>query len=95
MERLCQLTAFEAHGKLTAIKGIGNWTAEVFLLFCAGHADVFPAGDVALRHAIGVGLNFRTRPPEESVRELAQHWSPWRGIAARLFWAYYARLSSR
>jgi len=89
---LCQIPVEEAQGALTAIKGIGPWTAEVFLLFCAGHRDIFPAGDVALQHAIGHGFGLVQRPGEKEVRKLVQNWSPYRGIAARLFWAYYAHL---
>ncbi len=92
LEILCHKPVNEAHNNLTAIKGIGPWTAEVFLLFCAGHPDIFPAGDVALQHAVGVGLGLAQRPKDKEVRQLAEAWSPWRGIAARLFWAYYAHL---
>jgi DNA-3-methyladenine glycosylase II len=92
LEALCQMPICEAQDTLTSIKGIGPWTAEVFLLFCAGHSDIFPAGDVALQHAVGVGLGLTQRPTDKEVRQLAEIWSPWRGIAARLFWAYYAYL---
>ncbi|MDK9697824.1 MAG: DNA-3-methyladenine glycosylase [Siculibacillus sp.] len=80
----------EAAEKLTAVKGIGPWTAEVFLLFCAGHPDVWPGGDLALRQAVGDAFDFPERPDERVCREIAAAWSPWRGVAARLFWAYYA-----
>ncbi len=89
---LCHRKPAEAQAELTAIKGIGPWTAEVFLLFCAGHRDIFPAGDVALQHAVGKWLQLDTRPSEKQIRSLAEIWSPHRGIAARLFWAYYALL---
>ncbi len=89
---LCQIPVEEAQAVLTAIRGIGPWTAEVFLLFCAGHCDIFPAGDVALQHAVGQALGLAERPGEKDLRKLVQIWSPNRGIAARLFWAYYARL---
>jgi DNA-3-methyladenine glycosylase II len=79
-----------AIAELTAIKGIGVWTAEVFLLFCAGHPDVFPAGDLALRAAVGDALALPDRPSEKAVRDIAGAWHPWRGVAARLFWAFYA-----
>lgn len=92
LEQLCQIPADEAERQLVAIKGIGPWTAEVFLLFCAGHQDIFPAGDVALQHAVGKGLNLDQRPSDAEVKKLAQNWAPWRGVAARLFWAYYAHL---
>lgn len=92
---LCDLHADEAIAALTAIKGIGPWTAEVYLLFAAGHPDVFPAGDVALQTAVGHAFSHETRPDAAALRLLAQDWAPWRGVAARLFWAYYAAIKGR
>jgi DNA-3-methyladenine glycosylase II len=79
-----------AIARLTAIKGIGRWTAEVWLLFSAGHPDVWPAGDLALRAAVADGLGLEGRPDERAGRAIAEAWRPWRSVAARLFWAYYA-----
>ncbi len=92
---LCDLPAEDAIAQLTAIKGIGPWTAEVYLLFAAGHPDVFPAGDVALQAAVGHALLQDIRPDALALRNLAEDWSPWRGVAARLFWAYYAAIKGR
>jgi len=92
---LCDLPAEEAISMLTAIKGIGPWTAEVYLLFAAGHPDVFPAGDVALQAAVGHAFAHETRPDAAALRLLAEDWAPWRGVAARLFWAYYAAIKGR
>jgi DNA-3-methyladenine glycosylase II len=83
------LPAEEAVAAMTALKGVGRWTAESYLLFCAGHPDVFPAGDLALQTAVQKGLRLRERPDEKRLRKRAEKWSPWRGTAARLFWAYY------
>jgi DNA-3-methyladenine glycosylase II len=80
---------------MTNVKGIGPWTAEVYLLFSAGHADVFPSGDVALQHAYAHAYGESVRPDSKALRLLAERWSPWRGIAARLFWAYYAATRGR
>ena len=80
---------------MTAIKGVGPWTAEVYLLFCAGHPDVFPAGDVALQNAAADILGLDMRPEPRALYKLAEAWSPWRGVAARLFWAYYAVVMRR
>jgi DNA-3-methyladenine glycosylase II len=74
---------------MTALKGIGPWTAEIYLLFCVGHPDIFPAGDLALQVGVQQGLRMRSRPDEKKLRKIAETWTPWRGIAARLFWAYY------
>jgi len=78
-----------AMAELTAINGIGPWTAEIYLLFCAGHPDIFPAGDLALQEAVRLGLAMRKRPDEMKLRKIAERWLPWRGVAARLFWTYY------
>jgi DNA-3-methyladenine glycosylase II len=83
------LPAEEAVKTMTALKGIGPWTAEIYLLFCVGHPDIFPAGDLALQIGVQEGLRMRARPDEKKLRKIAEKWSPWRGIAARLFWAYY------
>ncbi|MNL82113.1 hypothetical protein D3C87_2094110 [compost metagenome] len=64
-------------------------------MFCGGHADVFPAGDVALRAAVGDAFAFDMRPDIADVAALARAWQPWRSVAARLFWAYYAARSGR
>ncbi|KXF76181.1 DNA-3-methyladenine glycosidase [Paramesorhizobium deserti] len=92
---LCNHPAEEAITTMTAIKGIGPWTAEVYLLFAAGHPDVFPAGDVALQAAVGHAFGRESRPTAADLRVLAEAWSPWRGVAARLFWAYYAAIRGR
>ncbi|KRD51477.1 DNA-3-methyladenine glycosylase 2 family protein [Ensifer sp. ENS10] len=91
LDAICDAEATEAIRDLTAVKGVGRWTAEVYLLFCAGHPDVFPSGDVALQNAIGHGLGLELRPTAREIDSLAASWSPWRSVAARLFWAYYAQ----
>ena len=85
------LPAEQAMATMTALKGIGPWTAEIYLLFCVGHPDIFPAGDLALQSAAHHGLKLRKRPNEKKLRKIAEKWSPWRGVAARLFWAYYRK----
>ena len=79
----------QAMAELTAIPGIGPWTAEVYLLFAAGHPDIFPARDVALQSAVGHALGIAPRPGEKQLIRLAESWAPYRGVASRLFWAYY------
>ena len=83
------LPADQAVTTMTALKGIGPWTAEIYLLFCVGHPDIFPAGDLALQNAVQEALRMRKRPDDKKLRAIARKWSPWRGVAARLFWAYY------
>jgi DNA-3-methyladenine glycosylase II len=84
------LETAEAIRGLTALPGIGPWTAEVYLMFCGGHADIFPAGDVALQAAVAHAFALEARPSAKNLIALAEIWSPWRSVAARLFWAYYA-----
>lgn len=87
---LCTLDAPAAVERLCALPGIGPWTAEVYLLSCAGHADIFPSGDVALQAAVAHALALPARPDRKAMAVLAEDWAPWRSVAARLFWAYYA-----
>lgn len=86
---LAKTPAEEAHGRLTAIKGIGPWTADIYLLFCLGHPDIFPAGDLALRNAVADALGLEPPLSVDAVEEIARKWTPWRGVAAALFWSYY------
>jgi DNA-3-methyladenine glycosylase II len=79
----------EAIALLTKIKGIGRWSAEIYLLFAEGRADVFPAGDLAVLIEIGRLLGMNERPSEKQLRELAEAWRPYRGAAAVLAWHSY------
>lgn len=85
-----RLPADEAMAYLTAHKGIGPWTAEIYLMFCSGHADIFPAGDLALQKAVGHALGMDHAPGAKHLIEIARAWSPYRHAAALLFWKYYA-----
>ena len=89
------LPAEEAIGRLTVIRGVGPWTAEVYLLFAGGHPDIFPARDVALQASVQEALGLAARPGEKALAALAESWAPWRGVAARLFWAHYAAMRGR
>ncbi|MET0366518.1 MAG: DNA-3-methyladenine glycosylase [Sphingobium sp.] len=79
----------EAIAQLVRIKGIGRWSAEIYLLFAEGRPDVFPAGDLAVQIELGRLLGLPDRPSEKLVRELAGPWSPWRGAAAIFAWHHY------
>lgn len=76
----------EAIAALTRVKGIGRWSAEVYLLFAEGRADMWPAGDLAVRQEIGRILALDESPNEKRVRELAEAWRPYRGTAAIFAW---------
>jgi DNA-3-methyladenine glycosylase II len=84
-----------AHHTLTALHGIGPWTADVYLLFCLGHGDAWPAGDLAVQEAVKIGLGLKTRPTEKEMAPLAEPWRPMRGVAAHLWWSYYRVLKRR
>ena len=86
---LAALTADEAHAALTAVHGIGPWTADIYLLSCLGHADAWPAGDLALQEAARVAFALPGRPNAKEMQALAEPWRPWRAVAARILWAYY------
>ena len=79
----------EAVALLTKIKGIGRWSAEIYLLFAEGRPDVWPAGDLAVQVEIGRLMGLTEKPTEKQTRELAEAWKPYRGAAAILAWHSY------
>ncbi len=79
----------EAIAHLTRIKGIGRWSAEIYLLFAEGRTDVWPAGDLAVQIEIGKLLGLEGKPTEKQLRELAEAWRPHRGAVAVLAWHSY------
>jgi len=81
--------------ELTKVTGIGRWTAEIYALQCLGRSDVFAAGDLALQEAARLVFSLDERPSEGALRAMAAAWAPWRGVAARLLWAYYRVNKSR
>jgi DNA-3-methyladenine glycosylase II len=85
----------EAIAALTAIKGVGRWTAEIYLMFCVGRADVFAPGDLALQEGARLLLKLPERPGPRPLEALARDWSPWRAVAARMLWAHYAACKRR
>jgi DNA-3-methyladenine glycosylase II len=89
LDALANEDAEAAHAKLTALHGIGPWTADVYLLFCLGHPDAWPAGDLAVQEAVKLGLGLEARPTVKEMMALAEPWRPWRGVAAHVWWAYY------
>jgi len=74
---------------LTQVPGIGVWTAEIYAMFSLGRADVFAPGDLALQESARVLFELSERPKDKALRQMAENWSPWRSVAARLLWAYY------
>ncbi len=94
-EALPVLPADAAHRALCAIHGIGPWTADIYLLFCLGHPDAWPAGDLALQEAARLAFALPARPDAKATMHLAEPWRPWRGVAAHLLWAYYRVIKQR
>ncbi len=90
-DRIGSMDEDAARAALTQISGIGPWTADIYLMFCLGRADVFAPGDLALQEAARLALALDVRPPSNELAAIAdQRWKPWRGVAARLLWHYYA-----
>ena len=89
------MEADAAHTALIALHGVGPWTADIYLLFCLGHADAFPAGDLAVQESARIALNLRKRPDPKVLTKIAEAWRPWRGVAAHLLWAYYHAVKKR
>jgi len=88
-DHLERLSDEEAIARLVAIKGVGKWTAETFLMFCEGRQDVFPGGDIALQEAIRWADGAPLRPNEKQAWARAEIWSPHRSVAAHLLWGWY------
>src|ERR1700676_4239070 len=95
LDVLANEDADAAHNTLTSLPGIGPWTADIYLLFCLGHGDAWPAGDLAVQEAVKIGLALKRRPTAKEMAPLAEPWRPMRGAAAHLWWAYYRAIKKR
>ena len=95
LTKVGEMDADDAHAALTALHGVGPWTADIYLLFCLGHADAFPAGDLAVQESARIAFSLRKRPDAKALTKLAEAWRPWRGVAAHLLWAYYHAVKRR
>jgi len=91
-EKLHHQSAKEIMQTLTSLKGIGPWSAEIYLVSSVAHPDIFPAGDLVLQKMLGKIYNLRNKPDEKQTRKLSKKWAPYRGSAARLLWRYFAVL---
>ena len=85
----------EAVAAITAVRGLGTWSAEIYLLFALERDDVFPAGDLALAGAVAQLKRLPARPGPAELRRLAEPWQPWRALAARLLWHYWRHVTGR
>jgi DNA-3-methyladenine glycosylase II len=95
LDALAELPADDAHRALTALHGVGPWTADIYLLFCLGHADAWPAGDLAVQEAMRLAFHLKARPSTKEMGPLAEPWRPRRGVAALLLWSYYRAVKKR
>ncbi len=95
LDVLADEDADAAHHTLVSLHGIGPWTADVYLLFCLGHADAWPAGDLAVQEAVKIGLGLKARPTAREMASIAEPWRPMRGAAAHLWWSYYRAIKKR
>ncbi|MEM7544477.1 MAG: DNA-3-methyladenine glycosylase 2 family protein [Pseudomonadota bacterium] len=85
----------EAVALLTAIPGVGQWTAEIYLMFAVGRADIFAPGDLALREAARALYGMKERPTIPALADMAEAWRPWRAVAARVLFTYYHHIKGR
>ncbi|MDC9826461.1 DNA-3-methyladenine glycosylase [Devosia sp. ZB163] len=92
---LADLPAEEAIAAMTRLKGVGPWTAEIYLMFSAAHPDIFPAGDVALQRAAQWAFGLDDKPPVKDLIDMARRWSPHRSTAALLLWRYYRAVRNK
>ena len=92
---LADAPAEDAHLALTAVHGIGPWTADIYLLSCLGHADAWPVGDLALQEAVRLAFGMSVRPSAKEMTPLAEAWRPFRAVAARVLWTYYRAIKGR
>lgn len=92
LEELHKTNSEEIRKKLTSIKGIGNWTTDIYLMFCLQHKDVFPLGDIALINAIKELTKVKTT---SGIIKLTQRWRPYRSLAAYFLWYYYLKKRNR
>lgn len=88
-EALRGLPTEEVIQRLIHVPGIGRWTAEMYAMFALGHADVFAPADLALQEGARMLFDLPERPKERALRDMAEAWSPWRAVAARILWGYY------
>lgn len=95
LEAIANMQADAAHAALMTLHGVGPWTADIYLLFCLGNADAWPAGDLALQESARIALGLRRRPDTKQMTKIGEAWRPYRGVAAHLLWAYYHAVKRR
>ncbi|MEQ9350091.1 MAG: DNA-3-methyladenine glycosylase 2 family protein [Alphaproteobacteria bacterium] len=91
LQGLARMSDGDAQARLMALKGIGRWSAEVYLLFALGRPDIWPADDLAVQDGVARVLGLSSRPDAAATRHLGERWRPWRSAAARLMWHTYGK----
>ena len=89
LEGLSKMSDKDVVAELIKLRGIGLWSAEIYLMFSLGRSDIFPADDLALQESFKKLKNLKERPNSIQIRELTQGWSPWRSVGALFLWKYY------
>lgn len=89
LDRIGRMSDDDAHAKLLSIKGVGPWTANIYLLMALRRPDIWPDGDIALASAVGRLRKMKTRPSFPELAKIAERWRPYRSVAARMLWQYY------
>jgi DNA-3-methyladenine glycosylase II len=79
----------EVHAEMTAVWGVGPWTADIYLMFCTGRPDAWSSGDLALQIAVQRAFGLKDKPTPAELDGIAERWRPWRAVAARLLWKWY------
>jgi DNA-3-methyladenine glycosylase II len=95
LDALATMPGDDAHKTLCSIKGIGPWTADLYLMFCLGHADAFPAGDLAIQEAMRLVDKKDERPNAKALLARVESWRPWRAVGAHMLWQHYAVMKKR
>lgn len=94
-EQLADMPVEDAKAAMVKVHGIGPWTAEVYMMFCLGVQDIFAPADLALQEGAKLAMGLEARPTAKQLDAIANRWSPWRAVAARMLWDYYGHLKRR
>jgi len=92
LNTLSRMSNDDAMAHLCEVPGIGQWTAEIYLMFCLGKPDIFPSGDIALQNVYQAVAGLEERPSSKEMAVIAERWSPWRSVAARVLWTYLRQM---
>ena len=94
LQRIGRMNDEDAHAALTSIKGVGPWTASIYLLMALRRPDIWPNGDIALAAAVSGLRGMKERPSFRQLEEIAEGWRPYRSVAARMLWQYYLAIQA-